>query len=271
MYEEERSKIRAEIDKIKQESAPVNANPASAYAKLRAELNGTKDNSAEHASIYSKLHADLNNATGEKVELQDPIIQNNEEIRPPKKAKKRKQAQVDPAEETGHRVESIRADGTKIIEDGDDIIYEFKDDEEPGQKEPEDIPPEDAYVQPDMHSQDNYSPDMGNGNNGGEPTPADQDQEGFKSEIAKQLFDVPRKKILQRTELPKRMILPMSMQKTAIFLATQTYHPGCETGPEHWMHEYGYLMLSAGRKVRIEGMAAFQPVAEGGGAENINF
>jgi len=37
------------------------------------------------------------------------------------------------------------------------------------------------------------------------------------------------------------------------------------------MNEYGYLMLSAGRKVRMEGMAAFQPNPEGGGSENINF
>jgi hypothetical protein len=108
-------------------------------------------------------------------------------------------------------------------------------------------------------------------NTGNNPSPAEQDQEGFKSEIAKQLFDVPRKKILQRTELPRRMILPMSMQKTAIYLATQRYTKDCETGPEHWMYEYGYLMLSAGRKVRMEGMAAFQPVAEGGSSENINF
>jgi hypothetical protein len=101
-------------------------------------------------------------------------------------------------------------------------------------------------------------------------SPADSDQEGAKSEIAKQLFDIPRNKILQRTELPRRMILPMSMMKTAVFLTTP-YHKGRETGPEHWMNEFGYLMLSAGRKIRIEGMSAFQPAIEGGAQENINF
>ena len=101
-------------------------------------------------------------------------------------------------------------------------------------------------------------------------SPADMDQDGAKSEIAKQLFDIPRNKILQRTELPRRMILPMSMMKTAIYLTTP-YSAGKETGPEHWMNEYGYLMLSAGRKIRIEGMSAFQPVMDGGSQENINF
>jgi hypothetical protein len=95
-------------------------------------------------------------------------------------------------------------------------------------------------------------------------TPAEADSEGYKSEIVKQLFDIPDNKVLERTELPRRMILPMSMMDTAIFL-TKGYKVGRLTGPEYWMIKYGRYMLSAGRKIRLEGMAAFQPTEQGEG------
>lgn len=161
-------------------------------------------------------------------------------------------------EDTNENAEQVQEQPEKIQEPAP------KASKKPGKKKPEEVHEEEvSYVPPD----DDLPPQNGNGT---DLTPAEQDTEGYKSEIARQLFDVPRNKILQRTELPRRMILPMSMMKTSIFL-TQAYHPGKETGPEHWMHEYGYLMLSAGRKVRMEGMAAFQPNPEGGSSENINF
>lgn len=233
MFEEERAKIKAEIEKIQSEEQ-VAIPPASKYDKMREEL--------KHINKKEK-----------KNEIIEPVVQVNEEETEEEPIK----SEVDPKEKTRNRVEGLN--GTIIEEDGDDVIYTIPDDDDEEKEETIETP--DPVV--------NTSEYINGGNT--EPPPADQDQEGFKSEIAKQLFDVPRKKILQRTELPRRMILPMSMQKTAIFLATQPYSKNCETGPEHWMYEYGYLMLSAGRKVRMEGMAAFQPVGESGSSENINF
>jgi hypothetical protein len=239
MYENERAKIRADIEAIKAESVLVESKPASKYDKLREEMKEIKKSGKKNKPI------------------QEPVQVNEEETKA-----EATETKADPESEKRNRV--VGANGTIIEEDGNDVIYTFPDDDEDEPKEEAKAVEED----PDqIAQQQDYSINNGNSN----PSPAEQDQEGFKSEIAKQLFDVPRKKILQRTELPRRMILPMSMQKTAIYLATQRYTKDCETGPEHWMYEYGYLMLSAGRKVRMEGMAAFQPVAEGGSSENINF
>lgn len=237
MFETERAKIKAEIEQIQSEEQIV-IPPTSKYDKMREELKHINKKEKKNEVIEPTVQID-------EKETEEELIE----------------TKVNPKEKTRNRVEGLN--GITIEEDGDDIIYTIPDDDEEEEEKAE----EESVEVPDPVIN---TPEYINGGNA-EPPPADQDQEGFKSEIAKQLFDVPRKKILQRTELPRRMILPMSMQKTAIFLATQPYSKNCETGPEHWMYEYGFLMLSAGRKVRMEGMAAFQPVGEGGSSENINF
>lgn len=200
-----RDKIKAELERIKRESA------------LNEEWN--KIHAAEKAKFSKEevINEDVQQIHEETAEVQEPVIKASKKNGGKKAARKE-------------------------IRDSVEV--------------------EDVYAVPDELVR-NVSQEA-------EQTPAEMDTEGFKSEIAKQLFDIPRNKILQRTELPRRMILPMSMMKTSIFLTT-AYHTGKETGPEHWMNEYGYLMLSAGRKVRMEGMAAFQPNPEGAGSENINF
>lgn len=244
-----RDKIREELNKAKQdndlelkhiqEKVVVPPSTPSVSESIRQRLEELKRETGQPE--IKKIEPEII-----RIEVKDEPDITIEKNDAKKKKGKKDKAKVDPEEETRDSVDrEVREDGTTIEENGDDLIYTLPDDNE--------------QVGQEMQTQqDNML------------TPAESDSEGFKSEIAKQLFDVPRSKILQRTELPRRMILPMSMMKTSIFLTTK-YYQGKETGPEFWMNEYGYLMLSAGRKVRMEGMAAFQPNPDGGGSENINF
>jgi hypothetical protein len=101
-------------------------------------------------------------------------------------------------------------------------------------------------------------------------TPAEEDSEGMKSEVVKQLFDVKPYKIAQRTDLPDRVVLPFAMQDTANFVLTHKSavvpidpNEDQQLASSHFMRAYGYLRLSVRRRIRTEGIATLTPPGEG--------
>jgi len=79
------------------------------------------------------------------------------------------------------------------------------------------------------------------------------DVEAFKSELVKQGFDIPPEKILHRTRLPKRSIVPLAVCATVDEIGDTTRKKSLMM---RYMENYGFFQLSEGGKVRMEIMTS---------------